>query len=210
MTTEKKEVKEVTETVKDNKEIAKETETKEVKPKETNKEVKETKEDNKEDKATTTTRKRRTTTKTVKSAETDTTNTTNKEGYQNYTNNKEIFQAYITKEEFELIQKIQKEKTLDNPYKVLMYLVNNYFDNKDLIDFLLNKATETEKEVKTSKGIVLDYFAEYDNNDKGQLNNRINKDLLKSWNEFINSNSQVRGNDLLSQAMYEFMKNHSK
>lgn len=194
MTIEKKEVKEVTETVKDNKEIVKETETKE-----TNKEVKETKEikeDNKEDKAIAT-RKRRTTTKTVKSTET-------------MQDNRITFQAYITKEELELIQKIQKEKTLDNSYKVLMYLVNNYFDNKDLIDFLLNKATEIEKEVKTSKGIVLDYFAEYDNNDKGQLNNRINKDLLKSWNEFINANSQIRGNDLLSQAMYEFMRNHSK
>ena len=63
--------------------------------------------------------------------------------------------------------------------------------------------------IKKNKKIVINYKNSIKTTEKEQMNRRVNKDLLKKWNVLCKMNRHINSSELVNQALYEFIMNHS-
>lgn len=116
----------------------------------------------------------------------------------------------VSEEEGEIIEKLIKQKKLKNVYNLFMYLLNYFLDNKNYLEQLNRKVDRLlDKKTKEEKKVSLNFLSSVKSLDKHQYNTRLNKEVLEKWEIFIEQNKGFKSNDLMSEALNEYMKNHS-
>lgn len=124
--------------------------------------------------------------------------------------NREKYILSVSEEEREIIEKLIKQKKLKNVYNLFMYLLNYFLDNKNYLEQLNRKVDRLlDKKTKEEKKVSLNFLSSVKSLDKHQYNTRLNKEVLEKWEIFIEQNKGFKSNDLMSEALNEYMKNHS-
>lgn len=118
-------------------------------------------------------------------------------------------------------KKQEQIEQMDKNIKELLELLKNKDITTDTVDTGA-KATETIEQatgtvegvaeigkIKKNKKIVINYKNSIKTTEKEQMNRRVNKDLLKKWNVLCKMNRHINSSELVNQALYEFIINHS-
>lgn len=122
-------------------------------------------------------------------------------------------------------KKQEQIEQMDKNIKELLELLKNKDITTDTVDTItkegatgtetIEQATETKEgvaeigKIKKNKKIVINYKNSIKTTEKEQMNRRVNKDLLKKWNVLCKINRHINSSELVNQALYEFIMNHS-
>ena len=108
-------------------------------------------------------------------------------------------------------KKQEQIEQIDRNVKQILEQLNN----KDITTETIEQATGTVEgvaeigKIKKNKKIVINYKNSIKTTEKEQMNRRVNKDLLKKWNVLCKMNKHINSSELVNQALYEFIMNHS-
>ena len=113
-------------------------------------------------------------------------------------------------------KKQEQIEQMDKNIKELLELLKNKDITTDTVDTGAKEgATGTVEgvaeigKIKKNKKIVINYKNSIKTTEKEQMNRRVNKDLLKKWNVLCKMNRHINSSELVNQALYEFIMNHS-
>ena len=122
-------------------------------------------------------------------------------------------------------KKQEQIEQMDKNIKELLELLKNKDITTDTVDTgakegatgteTIEQATGTVEgvaeigKIKKNKKIVINYKNSIKTTEKEQMNRRVNKDLLKKWNVLCKMNRHINSSELVNQALYEFIMNHS-
>ena len=123
-----------------------------------------------------------------------------------------------------MYQETKKQEQIEQIDKNVKQILEQ-LNNTDIVDTGAKegaKATETIEQatgtvegvaeigkIKKNKKIVINYKNSIKTTEKEQMNRRVNKDLLKKWNVLCKMNRHINSSELVNQALYEFIINHS-
>ena len=118
-------------------------------------------------------------------------------------------------------KKQEQIEQIDKNVKQILEQLNNKDITTDTVDTgatgteTIEQATGTVEgvaeigKIKKNKKIVINYKNSIKTTEKEQMNRRVNKDLLKKWNVLCKMNRHINSSELVNQALYEFIMNHS-
>lgn len=118
-------------------------------------------------------------------------------------------------------KKQEQIEQIDKNVKQILEQLNNKDITTDTVDTgatgteTIEQATGTVEgvaeigKIKKNKKIVINYKNSIKTTEKEQMNRRVNKDLLKKWNVLCKMNRHINSSELVNQALYEFIINHS-
>lgn len=123
-----------------------------------------------------------------------------------------------------LYQETKKQEQIEQIDKNVKQILEQ-LNNTDIVDTgakegatgteTIEQATGTVEgvaeigKIKKNKKIVINYKNSIKTTEKEQMNRRVNKDLLKKWNVLCKMNRHINSSELVNQALYEFIMNHS-